>query len=83
MAQLSRARTLRLSEETDDALRDVAHIDGVTITAVITAAIEAEIVKRRADPAFGDRLRARVEADRQILDRLKALVENPAPTSST
>lgn len=69
----SRVRSLRLSDDLDAAARDVARIEGIPINALIVTAVETEIAKRRADPAFGDRLRARIEADQQILDRLTRL----------
>jgi len=35
-------------------------------------AIRAELESRRADPAFRERLKARIEADREILEQLEA-----------
>lgn len=64
-------RSFRLPHELDVAVRDVAHIDGVTMSDLIVEALQAHIRERRAAPGFGARLRDRIAADQQILDRLK------------
>ena len=66
----TRIRSLRLPEELDQAACDTAYVEGIPVNTLITAAVEAEIRKRRADPSFGERLRARIESDKRLLDRI-------------
>jgi metal-responsive CopG/Arc/MetJ family transcriptional regulator len=68
----TRATTIRLPEPLADELDLVARVDGVPVSEAIRLAISAYITRRRADPQFRERLRARIEADRRILERLAA-----------
>lgn len=65
-----RARTLRLPADQAEALNAIAGIDDVSINEEIRRAIAAHIEARRQDPAFRERLRASIERNKEILDRL-------------
>ena len=65
-----RVTTIRQAIDQADELEFVARVDGVPVSEAIRDAIAAHIEARRADPAFQQRLRERMEADRNILERL-------------
>lgn len=65
-----RARTLRLPADQAEALDAIAGVDDVSINEEIRQAIAAHIEARRQDPAFRERLRASVERNKEVLDRL-------------
>lgn len=48
----------------------VARVDGMPASELIREAIAKYLEARRADPEFQNRLRARIEADKEVLDRL-------------
>jgi hypothetical protein len=62
--------SLRLPEELADEIAAVARTDDMPVTAAIREAISNHIASRRADEAFKERLRQRLEEDREILERL-------------
>jgi len=62
--------TIRQPADQADELEFVARVDGVPVSEAIREAIAAHIKARRDDPAFQNRLRERVDADRHILKRL-------------
>ncbi len=62
--------SLRLPEELADEIAAVARTDDVAVTEAIREAIAGHIASRRADKAFKDRLRKRLEEDREVLERL-------------
>jgi hypothetical protein len=64
------ARTLRLPQDHDEALREIARIDGIPVSEEIREAIAAHIERRRRDPEFQARLRASLERHRELLDIL-------------
>jgi hypothetical protein len=64
------ARTLRLDPQQEDALREMARIDGIPVSEEIREAIAAHIERRRKDRAFQARLRASMERHRKVLDIL-------------
>lgn len=66
----TRVTTIRQSTDQADELEFVARVDGVPASEFIREAIAAHLTARRADPEFQARLRERMEADRQILQRL-------------
>lgn len=66
----SRVTTIRQPEDQADELEFVARVDGIPASELIRDAIADYLVARRADPEFQDRLRARIEADKEILARL-------------
>ena len=57
---------LGLADEVDF----VARVDGLPASEFMREAIAAHIADRRSDPEFRERLRERMNADQQILDRL-------------
>jgi predicted DNA-binding protein len=65
-----KAMTLRLSQEQAAALEAVAQADGVPVAEAVRAAIDEHIERRRKDRAFQDRLRASLERNRRILEKL-------------
>jgi hypothetical protein len=62
--------TLRLSADKAAELEAVARVDNVPVAEAVRAAIDERIERRRQDKDFQERLRAIVEQDRAILDRL-------------
>ena len=64
------ARTLRLQQDQEDALREIARIDGIPVSDEIRQAIADHIERRRGDPEFQARLRAAVQRHRELLDLL-------------
>lgn len=66
----SRVTTIRQPEDQADELEFVARVDGIPASELIRDAIANYLEARRADPEFQNRLRARIEADKEILARL-------------
>jgi hypothetical protein len=66
----TKVTTIRQPADQADDLEFVARVDGVPVSEAIRDAIAAHIEARRADPAFQQRLRERMDADRNILKRL-------------
>lgn len=62
--------TLRLSQEQAETLEAVAQADGVPVAEAVRIAIDEHIEQRRKDRAFQDRLRASLERNRRILEKL-------------
>lgn len=62
--------SLRLPEDLADEIAAVARTDEMAVTAAIREAIANHIAARRADKAFKERLRKRLEEDREVLERL-------------
>lgn len=62
--------TIRQPADQADELEFIARVDGVPVSEAIRAAIAEHIRSRREDPAFQQRLRERVQADKHILKRL-------------
>jgi predicted DNA-binding protein len=67
-----RAMSLRLPEEQASALAAVARTDGMTISETVRESIDKHIESRRADQAFQERLKERLNEDRRVLERLTA-----------
>lgn len=65
-----KALTLRLPIDQAEALEAIAGIDEISVNEEIRLAIAAHIEARRQDPAFRERLRASIERNREILERL-------------
>ena len=65
-----KSMTLRLPAEQADALEAVARAEGVTVSDAVREAIAEHIERKRRDKAFRERLRAVMERDREILERL-------------
>lgn len=66
----TRARTLRLPVQQAEELEAIAGIDNVSINEEIRRAIDAHIETRRQDADFRRRLKASIERNREILERL-------------
>jgi Arc/MetJ-type ribon-helix-helix transcriptional regulator len=66
----SRVLSLRLPEGMADEIAAVARTDGVSASEAIREAIANHITTRRADKAFKERLKQRLEEDREVLERL-------------
>jgi predicted DNA-binding protein len=66
----TKVTTIRQPADQADELEFIARVDGVPVSEAIREAIAAHLEARRNDPAFQQRLRERVEADRNILKRL-------------
>jgi post-segregation antitoxin (ccd killing protein) len=66
----TKVTTIRQPADQADELEIVARVDGVPVSEAIRDAINAHIKARRDDPAFQQRLRERMESDRNILKRL-------------
>lgn len=65
-----KAMTLRLSQEQAEALEAVAQTDGVPVAEAVRVAINDHIERRRKDKAFQERLRASLERNQAILEKL-------------
>ena len=62
--------SLRLPEEIAAELTAVARTNGVSVSRAIRLAVEDYVANERADKAFKERLKRRLEEDREILERL-------------
>ena len=62
--------TLRLSTAQADELEAVARAEGISVSDAVREAITEHIGRKRKDKAFRERLRAVMERDREILERL-------------
>lgn len=66
----SKAMSLRMPWELAEGLEAVARVDGMTMAEAIRKAVADHIVTRRAEPAFQERLRKRIQEDQEVLERL-------------
>ena len=62
--------TVRLPAEQAQELEAVADVNGVPVAEEVRAAIAAHIEARRKDTAFRERLRASIERNKSILEKL-------------
>ena len=62
--------TLRLSAVQADELEAVARAEGISVSDAVREAITEHIDRKRKDKVFRERLRAVMERDREILERL-------------
>lgn len=65
-----KAMTVRMDAEQAAELEAVAQVDGVPISEAIRQAVTEHIETRRKDKDFQARLRASIERNRKILDKL-------------
>ncbi|HEU4393629.1 MAG TPA: ribbon-helix-helix protein, CopG family [Solirubrobacterales bacterium] len=65
-----KAMSLRLPEEKAAELAAIARTDDMPVSEVVREAIDNHIKARRADKDFQQRLKQRLEEDRQVLERL-------------
>lgn len=66
----TKAMTVRFDAEQAEALEQVANIDRVPVAEAVRKAVESHIDTRRQDPEFRERLKASLERNREILERL-------------
>lgn len=69
---MARNMTLRLTDEQAEELEAIAKVENVPIAEEVRRAIAELIDARRQDRAFQARLRASMERNREILERLAA-----------
>jgi hypothetical protein len=62
--------TLRLPGAQADELEAVARAEGISVSDAVRKAIAEHIDRKRKDKVFRERLRAVMERDREILERL-------------
>ena len=70
MEKDKKAMTIRLTTEQAAELEAVAGTDGIPVSEAIRAAIAEHIEGRRKDKEFRKRLRASIQRNRKILERL-------------
>jgi predicted transcriptional regulator len=62
--------SLRISTELAEQLEEVARADGLAQAEACRVALAEYVERKRADPGFRERLRARIAADVAIMERL-------------
>jgi hypothetical protein len=67
---MRKSTTVRMPEDLAETAEVVARARGVSINELVLDALRAELDRVRNDTEFMERLRALVERDREILDRL-------------
>jgi predicted transcriptional regulator len=60
--------TMRLPDDLSEDALIVARADDITMSELVRLALTDYIARRRAQPDFQANLRARIEADRKLLD---------------
>ncbi|MGN6202868.1 MAG: ribbon-helix-helix protein, CopG family [Solirubrobacterales bacterium] len=65
-----KAMSLRLPKDLAEQLAVVAEADEMPIAEAVREAIDKHIAERRADKGFQERLKKRIEQNREILERL-------------
>jgi predicted DNA-binding protein len=65
-----KAMSLRLPEDKAAELAAVARADEMPVSEVVREAIDNHIAARRSDKDFQERLKRRLEEDREVLERL-------------
>ncbi|MGN6557533.1 MAG: ribbon-helix-helix protein, CopG family [Solirubrobacterales bacterium] len=66
----TKATSLRLPKGMADELAAIARADGNSVSEAVREALEDYITTRRSDQAFKERLRQRMEEDRELLERM-------------
>lgn len=66
----TKAMTIRLPEDKAAELEAVARADEKSVNQTVLDAVDQMIAARRKDTAFLDRVRQRIEQDREVLERL-------------
>lgn len=62
--------TVRMPEELAETAEGVARTRGISVNTLVLDALAAEIERVRHDKDFSSRMRALLERDKEILDRL-------------
>lgn len=65
-----RVVSVRLTDDLAAELGTVTRVEGVSVSEMVRAAVYRLIATRRADPEFQKHLKAQVEEDREVLERL-------------
>lgn len=68
----TKVMSLRLPQELADEVQAVARTDEASVSETIRAAIYRYITARRSEHDFKERLRKRLEEDREVLERLSS-----------
>jgi Arc/MetJ-type ribon-helix-helix transcriptional regulator len=66
----TKVMSLRLPQELADEVRAVARTDEASVSETIRAAIYRYVTVRRSERDFKERLKKRLEEDREVLERL-------------
>lgn len=69
-AMTDKVTTVRFPTEQANALETVARVDDVAVSEIIRSAVDAHIERRRQDPEFMARLKARIDQDQRLLTKL-------------
>jgi predicted transcriptional regulator len=67
---MAKQTTVRLPEELAETAEAVARVKGVSVNALITESLSAEIARVKADKDFMARMSKLLERDKELLDRL-------------
>jgi predicted transcriptional regulator len=67
---MPKAMTIRLDDAQAEQLEAIAQTEGISVSQAIRDAIAALVEVRRQDAEFQERLRASIERNQRILDRL-------------
>jgi hypothetical protein len=67
---MPKAMTVRLTDEQAMDLEAIAQIEGIPVAEAVRQAVATQIEARRKDKAFQARLRASLERNRKVLQRL-------------
>ncbi len=67
---MAKQTTVRLPEELAETAEAVARVKGVSVNALITESLSAEIARVKADKEFMARMSKLLERDKELLDRL-------------
>ncbi len=67
---MAKQTTVRLPEELAETAEAVARVKGVSVNALITESLSAEIARVKADKDFMARMKKLLERDKELLDRL-------------
>jgi Arc/MetJ-type ribon-helix-helix transcriptional regulator len=73
----TKVMSLRLAQELADELAAVAHVEDVSVSEAIRASLHRYIATCRSSQAFKERLKKRLEEDREVLERLSAEIGEP------
>lgn len=65
-----KAMSLRLPKSMADELAAIARADGTPMSEAVREALEQYIASRRSEQRFKDRLKKRLEEDREILEKM-------------
>ncbi len=67
---MAKQTTVRLPEELAETAEAVARVKGVSVNALITESLFAEIARVKTDKEFMARMNKLLERDKELLDRL-------------